>query len=67
MKKVLGILAVVSVVGLLALGWYLYRAGTVPAGQPALVALTQGNFEQLRSSFIAASPDVCIVLLLSPT
>lgn len=67
MKKRLGILAVLVLVGLLALSRYFYGDGTVPAGQPALVALTEGNFEQLRMAFNSASDDVRVVLLLSPT
>jgi hypothetical protein len=66
MKKSLYILAVVFV-GLLALGWHFYGSEKVPAGQPPLVSLTSGNFDQLRAAFNGASGDVRIVLLLSPT
>jgi hypothetical protein len=66
MKKLLSILAVLVLVGLLALGRH-YRGETVPAGQPPLVSLTSTNFDQLRAAFNAASGEVRIVLLLSPT
>jgi hypothetical protein len=67
MKQRLSILTVVVVAGLLALGWHFYGGETVPAGQPPLVSLTSSNFEQLRTAFNAASGEVRIVLLLSPT
>jgi hypothetical protein len=67
MKKRLSILAVLVVGGLLALGWRFYHGEKVPAGQPPLVSLTSSNFGQLRSAFNAASGEVRIVLLLSPT
>jgi hypothetical protein len=51
----------------LALGRHFYRGETVPAGQPPLVSLTSTNFDQLRAAFNAASGEVRIVLLLSPT
>jgi hypothetical protein len=67
MKKRLSIVAVLMIIGLLALGWYFYGGSTVPAGQPPLASLTSANFDQLREAFNAASGDVRIVLLLSPT
>jgi hypothetical protein len=67
MKKLLSILAVLVLLGLLALGRHFYRGETVPAGQPPLVSLTSTNFDQLRAAFNAASGEVSIVLLLSPT
>jgi hypothetical protein len=39
----------------------------VPAGQPSLSSLTSENFDRLRTAFNAASGDVRVVLLLSPT
>jgi hypothetical protein len=39
----------------------------VPAGQPSLSTLTPENFDKLRTAFNAASGDVRVVLLLSPT
>ena len=39
----------------------------VPAGQPPLSSLKSENFDQLRVAFNAASGDVRVVLLLSPT
>jgi hypothetical protein len=67
MKKLLSTLAVLVLVGLLALSRNFYSGETVPAGQPPLVSLTSTNFDQLRAAFNAASGEVRIVLLLSPT
>ncbi len=67
MKKGLSILAVLVTVGLLALAWHVYRGAKVPAGQPPLASLTSANFDQFRTAFNAASGEVRIVLLLSPT
>ncbi len=67
MKKGLSIFAAFVFVGLLALGWHFYGGARVPAGQPALVSLTSTNFDELRAAFNAASSEVRIVLLLSPT
>ncbi len=67
MKKRLSILAGLVLVGLFALGWYYYGGTTVPAGQSPLTSLTAENFDQLRTAFNAASGEVRIVLLLSPT
>jgi hypothetical protein len=44
-----------------------YGQSMTPTGQPPLTALTSNNFGQLRVAFNAASGDVRIVLLLSPT
>jgi hypothetical protein len=60
-------IAMVVLAGLLALGWHFYGGRTVPTGQAPLVSLTLSNFDQLRTSFNAASGQVRIVLLLSPT
>jgi hypothetical protein len=67
MKQRLSILTVIVVAGVLALGWHFYGGEKVPAGQPPLVSLTSANFDQLRTAFNAASGEVRIVLLLSPT
>lgn len=67
MKKRLSIVALLLIIALLALGRYFYGGSTVPAGQPPLVSLTSANFDQLRAAFNAASGEVRIVLLLSPT
>jgi hypothetical protein len=67
MQKRLSIVTLLMIIGLLALGWYFHGGSTVPAGQPALVSLTSANFDQLRVAFNAASGEVRIVLLLSPT
>ncbi len=67
MKKPLSILALLALAGVLVLGWHFYGGARVPAGQPPLVWLTPSNFDQLRSAFNAASGEVRVVLLLSPT
>lgn len=67
MKKYLIICAVITIVALLAAGWHFSHGGVAPAGQPALVSLTSINFDQLRTAFNAASSEVRVVLLLSPT
>jgi hypothetical protein len=67
MKKPLSILALLALVGLVVLGWHFYGGARVPAGQPPLVSLTSGNSDHLRTAFNAASGEVRIVLLLSPT
>lgn len=67
MKKFLIICAVVILAALLAAGWHFYHGGVAPAGQPPLVSLTSINLDQLRTAFNAASGEVRIVLLLSPT
>jgi hypothetical protein len=67
MKRGLSVLAVLVTVGLLVLAWHLYGGAKVPAGQPPLTSLTSANFDQFRTAFNAASGEVRIVLLLSPT
>jgi len=67
MKQGLRIVALLFVVMLFALAWYFYRGASVPIQQPPLVSLTQENFDQLRTAFNAATGEVRIVLLLSPT
>jgi hypothetical protein len=67
MTKRLSIIAVLIFVALMTLGWHFYGGAAVPAGQPPLVSLTPANFDQLRAAFNAASGEVRIVLLLSPT
>jgi hypothetical protein len=67
MKKRLGIVAALVCAVLLALAWHYYHGSNVPAGQPPLVAVTSANFEQLRAAFNAATGEVRVVLLLSPT
>ncbi len=66
MKRV-SILLVLVTLGLLPLGWHYYGGERVPVGQPLLVSLTSRNFDVLRTAFNAASGEVRIVLLLSPT
>ncbi|MDP9146286.1 MAG: hypothetical protein M3N22_01400 [Acidobacteriota bacterium] len=67
MKKPFTIGAAVLALVALALSWHYYGGSRVPAGQPALVSLNAENFDELRAAFNAASGDVRVVLLLSPT
>jgi hypothetical protein len=67
MKKFLSILAVLAAAMLIAVGYHYYGGATIPRGQPPLVSLTPTNFGQLRAAFNAASGEVRVVLLLSPT
>jgi hypothetical protein len=67
MKKRLGIVATLACAVLLTQAWHYYGGTKVPAGQPPLVAITSTNFEQLRAAFNAATEEVRVVLLLSPT
>jgi len=67
MKKLLTILAALAITGILVLCWHFYGKAKVPAGQPPLLTLASSNFDQLRTAFNAASGQVRIVLLLSPT
>lgn len=67
MKKWLSIFVALVFVGLFALGNHFYGGHEIPPGQPQLVLLTSTNFDQLRAAFNAATGEVRIVLLLSPT
>jgi len=67
MNNRLGILVVLVLAGLLALGSHFYGGSKVPAGQPPVLSLTPSNFDQLRTAFNGASGEVRIILLLSPT
>lgn len=65
MKKLLIVSCALFCVVLLC-GHY-FGGSAVPNGQAPLVSLSAANFDQLRRSFNAASGDVRVVLLLSPT
>jgi hypothetical protein len=67
MKKRLSFTLFAVIAALLALSWHFYRPASVPAGQQPLISLTISNFDQLRTAFNAASGEVRVVLLLSPT
>jgi hypothetical protein len=67
MKKRLSFTLFAVIAGLLALSWHFYSLARVPAGQQPLTSLTSSNFDQLRTAFNAASGEVRIVLLFSPT
>jgi hypothetical protein len=61
------LLAAVAIAALLAVVWHFYGGGKSPAGQHPMVSLSPNNFGELRSAFNAASGEVRVVLLLSPT
>jgi hypothetical protein len=65
--KRITVAALLAVLGLLAVSRHYYAGSTVPAGQPALLSLDAQNFDQVRRAFNAASGNVRVVLLLSPT
>jgi hypothetical protein len=67
MKRFFALIAGGVIMVLAALGWYLWKPGAVPGGQPPLVSLSSENFPQLRAAFNNASGNIRIVLLLSPT
>lgn len=67
MKLRTGALVAVAIAALLAITWRFYGVGKSPAGQEPLLSLDSNNFDRLRSGFNAASGQVRIVLLLSPT
>jgi hypothetical protein len=67
MKIRFGVVGVLVLAGLLALGRYYFGGERVPDGQPPLVSLSATNFDQLRAAFNEASGEVRIVLLFSPT
>ena len=52
---------------LLTGGWFVWRPGVAPNGQPPLVAITQGNFAQLQQEFNRFADRPRVILLLSPT
>ena len=58
--------ALVTVLLLAALV-YFYGESHAPAGQPMLESLTAQNVAQVKNQFNAATDDVRILLLLSPT
>lgn len=62
MKRRLGVLLVAA-----ALMSGCGGAGRAPAGQPPLLNLTAANFTALPQAFNAASGEVRVLLLLSPT
>ncbi len=64
-KRLIGI-AVAAVVVLLSVV-YLWVPGSAPHGQEAVVALSEGNFEEFGKAFDAETDVPRLVLLLSPT
>ncbi len=63
-RSVVAIAGVLILAGLL----YLFYGGSAaPAGQPPLLALNTGNFDQLRNEFNRAHGAVRVMALLSPT
>ena len=46
---------------------YLYSGGQTPAGQPPLKSLSAQSVGEIKNEFNAATDDVRVLLLLSPT
>ena len=46
---------------------YPYRGGQTPAGQPPLKSLSAQSVGEIKNEFNAATDDVRVLLLLSPT
>jgi hypothetical protein len=67
MKRSIVIVAVVLALLVPGAAWYLWGPAQVPDGQPALVALTPGNFAELKKEFNDNATKVRVVVLLSPT
>jgi hypothetical protein len=61
------IVAPVLVAVLLAAVLYLYGGGQTPSGQPPLRSVTAENVADIKNQFNAATGEVRVVLLLSPT
>jgi len=64
MKYVLWPVAMVAVVFIV---WYFWGSKGTPHGQPPLASLTTKNFEKFTGDFNAASGELRLVLLFSPT
>ena len=47
--------------------FYFYGGHDTPDGQPPLIDLVPGNFASLKDAFNAASSEVRVVLMFSPT
>jgi hypothetical protein len=61
-------LIIVCLLAMVAGGvYYFYAGSTVPPGQPPLMRLSAGNFDELRNAFNAAQDSVRVIALLSPT
>ena len=67
MKRTLLILGVVVVAVILLAAWLAWGPAYSPAGQPALVSLEPGNFNQLQEAFNSDADKIRVVALLSPT
>lgn len=67
MKRSVVFIAVVLVLLFSGVASYLWGPTQVPDGQPPLVALTPGNFAELKKEFNDNATKVRVVVLLSPT
>ncbi|HVP48238.1 MAG TPA: hypothetical protein VMT32_16710 [Bryobacteraceae bacterium] len=63
-KSVLAAILALAFVGALV---YFNGGGQVPSGQAPLQSLTPQNLTEIKNSFNAATDDVRVLLLLSPT
>jgi hypothetical protein len=63
-KFILGAIFAVALLGAL---FYVYGGSRVPPGQPSLQRLTAENTAVIKKAFNAASDNVRVLVLLSPT
>ncbi len=66
-RRVKYVFRLVGIIAALLIVWYLWLSKGTPAGQPALVSLTQNNVDQFKHDFNGAGDEARLVLLLSPT
>jgi hypothetical protein len=59
----------IAIAALLAIGvsFYFYGGHQAPVGQPPLARLTPENLSEIKNAFNAATSEVRVLVLLSPT
>jgi hypothetical protein len=62
-----GLIGVMATVVLALVAVYLWGPGSVPSGQPPVVALSEGNLGEFEKAFDAETGVPRLVLLLCPT
>ena len=67
LKIVLGVVAAVFVLCVLAFSWMKFAPRRVPAGQPPLSSLDAGSLPAFRDAFNASGGDVGVLAMLAPT
>ena len=61
------LVVIALVLALAGLFYYFYGGSAAPPGQPPLISVNSGNFDQLRRDFNDARGAVRVIALLSPT